>query len=141
MELKGLFMERRELPRLAIEDATVRYKRLCTNTFWTRLSPHFQLHNLSKSGLSFSTNFSVKPGDKLLLNVCFPNGDCVPLKGIVKWIKEHSRLKTTHVGVQFLPFGSHKEYNDIESLEYLRKLLPNNSRFLGGNPEDSVELS
>jgi len=114
---------------MAIEDATVRFRHLAASMFWSRMSPHFQLHNLSKSGLAFSTKFPVKLGDKLLLKICFANGECVPLKGIVKWIKEHPDLKVFNVGVQFLPFGSHKEYNDLASLDFLRKLLPNGSRF------------
>ncbi len=131
-------MERRGLPRLAIKDATVRFKHLANNMFWAKLSPHFQLHNLSKSGLSFTTKFPVKRGDKLLLKVCFANGDCVPLKGIVKWVMEASSSNHYHVGVQFLPFGSHKEYNDIESLEFLRKLLPNTNRFLDETSVDQA---
>ena len=141
MESRESFMERRGLPRLPIDDATVRFKHLAAKLFWSKMSPHFKLHNLSKSGLSFSTKFPVKSGDKLLLKICFANGDCVQLKSIVKWIKEHPNLETFHVGVQFLPFGSHKEYNDLNALEYLRKLLPNNSRFMSDETGDSLELS
>ncbi len=134
-------MEKRGLPRLAIDDATVRFKNLAASMFWSRLSPHSQLHNLSKSGLSFSTKFPVKLGNKLLLKLCFANGDCCSLKGIVKWVNEYPDIEVYRVGVQFLPFGQHKEYNDPQSLEFLRKLLPNAPRFFNENKEDSLELS
>ena len=142
MESQASFMERRGLPRLSIKDTTVRIKHLATNLFWSRTSPHFKLHNLSKSGLSFSTKkLPIKSGDKLLIKIYFANGDCIPIKGIVKWIKEHPHLQAFHVGVQFLPFGSHKDYNDLKSLEFLRELLPNNSRFFDDEANDSLEVS
>ncbi len=129
-------MERRGLPRLAIKNATVRFKRSKLNTFFGKFSPRCPLQNLSKSGLSFSTHQSIDPGEKIFLKVFFPDGFCIPLKGIVKWRQELPEDNAVAVGVLFLPFGTHKEYNDLKSLEYLRKLLPNDSPFHKDNLEN-----
>lgn len=134
-------MERRELPRMAIKDATVRFKRLGRSMFWVKLSPHCKLRNLSKSGLAFSTNFPIKLGEKLFLKVFVPEGDCIPLKGVVRWKRKNSNANDIDVGIHFLPFGTHKEYNELESLEYLRKLLPNNNRFSSKNSEIDADLN
>ncbi len=122
-------MERRGLPRLAIKNATVRFKRSGFSTFLGKFSPQCPLQNLSKSGLSFYTRQSIDPGERIFLKVFFPDGFCIPLKGIVKWRQENPNDNGISVGVHFLPFGTHKEYNDLKSLEYLRKLLPNDSPF------------
>ncbi len=118
-------MERRELPRLVLNNATVRFKKLGAASFWTRLSPHCAINDLSKSGLSFTTSFPIKKGDKIFLKVFFADGNTINLKGIVRWEKETNNGTTQHlVGVQFLPFGENSDYNDLSSLDYLRKLLP-----------------
>ncbi|APF20904.1 type IV pilus assembly PilZ [Caldithrix abyssi DSM 13497] len=118
-------MERRELPRLVLNNTSVRFKKLNPAAFWTRLSPHFSIHDLSKSGLSFKTDFPVSKGEKVYLKVFFSDGNAITLKGIVKWRKELSNgSNMSLVGVQFLPFGKNSDYNDLSSLNYLRKLLP-----------------
>ncbi len=117
-------MERRELPRIAINNVTVRFKKLSPATFWSRLSPPSNLKDLSKSGLSFTTDFPVKKGEKIYLKLLFTDGQTLPLKGIVKWLKEIQDEGKTLVGVQFLPFGQSSDYNELNSLDYLRKLLP-----------------
>ncbi len=109
---------------MALDNTTVRLKKLGSGMFWARLSPHYQLLNLSKSGLSFVTDFPVKPGEKLYLKIYFPDGTCLPLKSLVKWKEVNPGSSKYIVGVQFLPFGNYHDYNDLNSLEYLRKLLP-----------------
>ena len=117
--------ERRELPRLALNNVTVRFKKLSPATFWARLSPPYSIRDLSKSGLSFSTDFPVKKGEKIYLKVTFADGKVIPLKGTVRWLKKIKADEEMNlVGVQFLPFGNHSDYNDLSSLDYLRKLLP-----------------
>ncbi len=134
-------MERRGLSRLTINDTTLRFKKLSNSMFWARLSPHFQVLNLSKSGLSFETTFPLKIGDKLYIKAYFPDGMCIPLKGVVKWKKTNSNVEHHFVGVQFLPFGDHHEYNDLNSLRYLRKLLPSSQKFSDENEGDFANLS
>ncbi len=118
-------MERRELPRLALNNVSVRFKKLSAATFWARLSPPFSIKDLSKSGLSFFSDFPVKKGEKIYLKLTFSDGSVISLKGFVRWFKKTDQSESRHlIGVQFLPFGKHSDYNDLSSLEYLRKLLP-----------------
>ncbi len=134
-------MERRGLPRLAIKNATVRFKRGGLSTFLGKFSPQCPLQNLSKSGLAFSTRQSIDPGERIFLKVFLPDGFCISLKGIVKWRQELATENAVSVGVHFLPFGTHKEYNDLKSLEHLRRLLPNDSPFQKKNFEDHPDFN
>ncbi len=134
-------MERRGLPRLAIKNATVRFKRGGLSTFLGKFSPRCPLQNLSKSGLAFSTRQPIDPGERIFLKVFLPDGFCISLKGIVKWRQELPNGDAVSVGVLFSPFGTHKEYNDLKSLEYLRKLLPNDSPFQEDTLENPSELN
>lgn len=132
-------MERRELPRLALNNVTVRFKKLGPTSFWARLSPPFSIKDLSKSGLSFTTDFPVKKGEKIFLKLAFADGSLIPLKGTVRWLKKiEEQQDQLLVGVQFLPFGNHSDYNDLSSLDYLRKLLPS-TRADDGSLHDEFE--
>ncbi len=115
-------MDKRVLTRAVIPGARVRYKKIGTKGFFNLFSRPLDIHNLSKSGLSFQLDKKLPTGALVYMKLFFPDGHHLHLRGQVRW---HRRIETAQdfsVGVQFFPFGTRGEYNPPKALDYLRAI-------------------
>jgi hypothetical protein len=118
-------IERRKCERFVVPGASISYK---TRGLW-RLQTSFPedtfpLVDLSKGGLAFLSNMSLKKGHKVSLLLYFSeNEDPIPLKGIVvSSILTMGIINQYRVGIQFKPFGIKRGFNTPESLKKLEEL-------------------
>ena len=114
-------MDRRVFTRIEIPGAQIQYKKIGARNILNILSKPVDIRNLSKSGLCFPIDNSLKYGDAILMKIHFPDGKQFRLKGQIRWYNANTS-DNQHVGVQFHPFGEQHEYNPIEALEYLRRM-------------------
>jgi hypothetical protein len=114
--------ERRTFNRIKVEGAIVKYK--LTNGFnvLKNYSNASEIINLSKSGIAFHIPHVVKHGTPISLKISLPDGSDFDLKGKIRWQRNTNGHNLQTIGVLFNPFGSHKEYNSMKALEYLRSM-------------------
>jgi len=117
-------LDRRVFTRVEIPGAKIKYKKNGKSRFLSTLSKSVEIMNLSKSGICFPIDETLKYGDPVVMQVDFPDGRNFRLKGQVRWhnLQQGSSTSSYHAGVQFAPFGRQSSYNSIEALEYLRSM-------------------
>lgn len=115
-------MDRRVFTRIEIPGAKIKYKKNGKSKFLSSLSKSVDIMNLSKSGICFQIDETVKYGDPVVMQINFPDGKNLRLKGQVRWHNLQQTGSSYHAGVQFAPFGQLSNYNSIEALEYLRSM-------------------
>lgn len=113
--------ERRASSRIEIPNTSIQYKLSGIKHSLKNYSDPKQVLNISKSGLSLHLLENVTFGDRLHVKINFPDGNKINLKGKIRWAVE-DEINAQQVGILFDPFGSRKEYNPVEALEYLRKM-------------------
>ena len=87
-----------------------------------QFSEPFTLNNLTKSGVSFKTSKQISQGDQVRLKINIPGCQRIKIKGKVVWVS-NVKQREWAVGVQFLPFGTMKQYNSFTSREKLKRLI------------------
>jgi hypothetical protein len=120
-------IERRKCERFVVPGATVSYKK---RGLWGRQTSFpedtFPLVDLSKGGLAFLSNRSLKKGHRVSLLLYFSeseNEDPIHLTGIVvSSILTMGIINQYRVGIQFKPFGIKRGFNTPESLKKLEEL-------------------
>jgi len=117
-------LDRRVFTRIEIPGAKIKYKRNGKSRFLSSLSKSVEIMNLSKSGICFPIDETLKYGDPVVMQVDFPDGKNFRLKGQIRWhnLRQENSNSSYHAGVQFAPFGQQSNYNSIEALEYLRSM-------------------
>ena len=120
--LTGLTLDRRVFTRIEIPGAKIKYKKNGKSNFLNSLSRSIDIMNLSKSGIFFPIDETLKYGDPVIMKIQFPDGKYLRLKGQIRWQNSPNTNSSNHVGVQFSPFGEQGDHNPIEALEYLRSM-------------------
>lgn len=114
--------DRRFSERYHFDDAKVYCQENSTFGLFKQFSEPFTLENLTKSGISFKTTQPVSRGDLVQLKIDIPGRQKIKIKGKVVWVAGNQQQQQS-VGVQFLPFGTMKQYNSFNSREKLEKLI------------------
>ena len=114
--------DRRFSERYHFDDAKVYCQENSTFGLFKQFSEPFTLENLTKSGISFKTTQPVSRGDLVQLKIDIPGRQKIKIKGKVVWVAGNQQEQQS-VGVQFLPFGTMKQYNSFNSREKLEKLI------------------
>ncbi len=115
-------MDKRVFTRIEIPGAKIKYKKNGKSNFLSSLSKSVDIMNLSKSGICFQIDKTMKYGDPVIMKIQFPDGRNLQLKGQIRWHNLQQTNSSYHAGVQFAPFGRQSDYNSIEALEYLRSM-------------------
>jgi hypothetical protein len=115
-------LDRRVFTRIQIPGAKIKYKKNGLSSLLSSLSKPVEIMNLSKSGICFPIDETLKYGDPVIMKIQFPDGRNLNLKGQVRWHNLQHSSSSYHAGIQFSPFGSQSNYNPIEALEYLRSM-------------------
>lgn len=115
-------MDKRELTRVVVPGARVRYKKFGAKRFFNLFSRTLDIYNLSKSGLSFKLDEELPTGAIVYMKLFFPDGHHLYLRGLVRWNRKIETAEDFSVGVQFFPFGSRGDYNPPKALDYLRAI-------------------
>ncbi len=127
--------DRRVLQRIEIPGAQIRCRKPSVLSIIPSHTTPAPLINLSKSGLSFTSEHEFSSGSSIKMNLTFPDGFRLELVGQIRWKKEMSG-EGFQFGVQFRPFGHHKQYNSVRALEFLRNLRDQSQEIFLSNPED-----
>ena len=114
--------ERRSFKRIEVSGAQIRYKKSKGLKVLKNFSSNDTIINVSKSGVSFSMTESTKFGEAIQMQISFPDGNDLKLKGKVRWQKNSEGNGEQTIGVLFDAFGTQKAYNPMKALEYLREL-------------------
>jgi len=114
--------ERRYSKRYHFNDGKVYCQENSTFGFFKQFSEPFNLNDLTKSGISFITTKKVSRGDEVNLKIDIPGEQKIQVKGRVVWVSSRDEIFNT-VGVQFLPFGTMKQYNSFGAREKLERLI------------------
>ena len=117
--------DRRYSRRMEFDDAKVYCQENSTFKLFNQFSEAFALNNLTKSGVSFKTNKKISRGDQVQLKIDIPGQQKIRVKGKVVWVSEEE-VSPHAVGVQFLPFGTMKQYNSFSAREKLERLIGDN---------------
>ncbi len=114
--------DRRYSKRVQFDDARVYCQENSSFKLFNQFSEPFALNDLTKSGISFNTNKKISRGDEVYLKIDIPGQQKIRVKGRVVWV---SNEETKHhaIGVQFLPFGTMKQYNSFSAREKLQRLI------------------
>ena len=105
--------------RVAIEGATVKYRKLNGNAFSGKFTEPLSLKNLSPHGACFEIHHYLRNGDTLLIDIITPDNENIQARGVVKWTHINSWKGLTEAGVQFSQFGWGDPWNFTQ---YKRKL-------------------
>ena len=114
--------DRRYSERYQFDDAKVYCQENSNFGLIKQFSEPYTLNNLTKSGISFKTSKQVSRGDQIKLKIDIPGRQKIKIKGKVVWVASDPQKQHT-VGVQFLPFGTMKQYNTFTSREKLERLI------------------
>jgi len=117
--------DRRYSRRMQFDDAKVYCQENSTFKLFNQFSEAFALNDLTKSGVSFKTNKKISRGDQVQLKIDIPGQQKIRVKGRVVWVSEEEASPHA-VGVQFLPFGTMKQYNSFSAREKLERLIGDN---------------
>jgi len=113
--------DRRSLDRFEIPGTTVTCKKTEGFNIFNRYSNDSTMENLSKSGICLKLKNGIKVGDKLKLQVSFPDEYILDITGHVRW-KSPKHGEFNQIGIQFEPFGRGKKFNSLSSLDKLREI-------------------
>ncbi len=114
--------ERRSFKRIEVPGAQVRYKKSKKMKLLKNFSSIDEIINVSKSGIAFHMLEEAKYGEPVEMRITFPDGNGINLKGKIRWQKPINDSGSQTIGVMFDPFGTKKEYNPMQALDYLRSL-------------------
>ena len=114
--------DRRYSERYHFDDAKVYCQENSTFGIFKQFSEPVALNDLTKSGISFKTSRSISRGDQINLKIDIPCRQKIKIKGRVVWVADNQEEQHA-VGVQFLPFGTMKQYNSFTSREKLERLI------------------
>ena len=115
-------MDKRVLNRAEIPGAKVQFRKMKYLNVFPLFSRVMQVNNLSKSGISFTSEEALSYGDSIIMKISFPGGKNLKLKGKIRWYKETDSINSFNIGVQLLPFGLQSKYNHPKSLVFLRSM-------------------
>ena len=113
--------ERRALERFEIPGTVVFCKKAEGFKLFNRYYKESTMENLSKSGICLKLKNGIKIGDKLRLQVNFPDQNSLDVKGRVRW-KSNKVGEYNRIGIQFEAFGRGKNFNPLSSLDKLREI-------------------
>ena len=88
-----------------------------------KYSDPFPLIDLNKSGLGFQTDKEYVYGDKIHSKIEIPGHQKIQVTGEVRWVAPDPISTQKNIGIQFLPFGTLKEYNSFSAREKLERLI------------------
>ena len=114
-------IERRALERFEIPGTVVQCKKVEGFKLFSRYHNESTMENLSKSGICLKLKNGIKIGDKLKLQVNFPDQNSLDVKGRVRW-KSNADGEYYKIGIQFEAFGRGKNFNPLSSLDTLREI-------------------
>lgn len=114
--------DRRALDRRTVAGANVTYRKSNRMGLLERYSRPFPVRDLTKSGICFESDKSVRFGEKLRVEIHIPGEKEIKLEGEVRWFGNLGADHRVFVGAQFRPFGKGRRYNSMQSLEMLRKV-------------------
>jgi Tfp pilus assembly protein PilZ len=117
--------DRRYSKRYQFDDAKVYCVEKSSLGIFKQYSRPFILNDITKGGMSFKTSRKVSTGEKIKLKIHIPGQHNIQVKGKVVWISDLDDQKQRAVGVQFLPFGTIKDYNTFGAREKLERLIGN----------------
>ena len=114
--------DRRYSDRYHFDNAKVYCQENSAFRLFKQFSDPVALNDLTKGGISFKTNKPVSRGDQIELKIDIPGRQKIKIKGRVVWVADNQE-KQHAIGVQFLPFGTMKQYNSFTSREKLERLI------------------
>ena len=114
-------LEKRRCHRFEIPGAYVRYQRGGLWKMVSHLSPRKELANISKGGLCFDDDETLRVGDKVTVYLYLPHGVTLTIRGTVAW-RGGDVVSGYSIGVKFAAYKNAFGYNSVEVLEALRSL-------------------
>ena len=114
--------EYRRCHRFVIPDGKVQYKKFGVFGLQKTFSDVHTIINISKGGLSFSCSDNLKKGKGILVRLLIPDEGHLDLCGRIRWQKSIHGSSRYSFGVLFDSFSEKKAYNNLEALDFLRKL-------------------
>ena len=124
-------IERRACERFVVPGAVVNYKEEGFLFSGKDIEEAFPVFDISRGGVRFLSNSSLKIGAKVTVKIIIPGG-AAPLivKGFVRWRSINpGKSYKYQIGIQFAPYGKEKGDNDYEILQNIIEL---ERRFLKG---------
>ena len=115
-------VQKRRARRFEIPGAKVRYRKIRLLVLDSNLSDAYSVINMSKGGLAFACEKRLSTNRKLLLQLLVPNETPMDLRAQVQWQGRPPYSADKIVGVNFMPFGSHRGWNSHKLLDALREL-------------------
>jgi len=109
--------------RIAINGATVKYRKLNGNAFSGKFTAPLTLKNLSPHGACFEIHHYLRNGDTLLIDIITPDNDNIQARGVVKWTHNNSWKGLTEAGVKFSQFGWGDPWNFTQYKTKLNSIL------------------
>jgi hypothetical protein len=115
-------VERRKCRRFEVPGATVQYKKTGFFAGSSGFSDPCHVLNLSKGGVAFISENTLRKNAKLVLKLLIPKKKPLHLYGKVCWQSRVAFASGKMTGITFLPFGDCTDWNPVEILEDFRKL-------------------
>ena len=116
------FVERRELERFHVPDATVSYSIEKAFGAEERVKGKGKVKDLTTRGVRFEVKEDIASGALAELEILVPEGETICLHGYVIWTSPHEKDEMFYAVVQFHPFGMQKGFNTVEAHKKLECL-------------------
>ena len=123
--------ERRACERFIVPGAVVNYKEKGVFFSGKYVEDAFPVCDISRGGMSFLSNLSLKIGVKLTVKIIIPGWEePIILKGVVRWIQTNPEKSYRYrIGIQFSPYGKNRGDNGHEIFQ---KMIALEKQFLKG---------
>ena len=124
-------LEKRACERFIVPGAVVNYKGKGVLFSGKYIEEAFPIFDISRGGVRFLSNLSLKIGVKLTVKIIIPGGEePLILKGLVRWIQINPEKSYKYqIGIQFAPYDKNRGNNDHEILQ---KMIALEKQFLKG---------
>ena len=115
--------ERRTFDRFTVEDASVKYVAARGLGIFKSYSQFMPLKDMSQSGLRFDIDRYMQPGTMVEVVIQIPGHSKLHLRGNIRWIEEHEGNSHYQAGIQFMPYGSGKDFNSFREKDRLKSVV------------------
>ncbi|MFC1866702.1 response regulator [Thermodesulfobacteriota bacterium] len=115
-------VDKRRCRRFEIPGATGKCKKTGLHVLLKGFSKAYPIVDISKGGLSFTCEETLKKGQKITVQLLAPNEPPLNLRSMIRRVGLSALNKDNMVGVVFMPFGNRSGGNPTEALNVLRRL-------------------
>ena len=115
--------ERRTFDRFTVDAASVKYLAAKGLGIFKSYSEHIPIKDMSQSGIRFDIDRYMGPGSMVEMVIQIPGHSKFRLRGNIRWISEYAGNPSYQVGVQFMPYGSGKDFNSFRDKDRLKSVV------------------